>query len=184
MEVSRFDALGVFRYALPFSANFEYIIGPGSSGGYRCSQTGTLCADNVMVTGFCCKAVHRYTMSKQSDGSKPHRHETLRHISVRDVGHCIARSVQQGQLYSSGLATFIFGVLESVRTRPSPTLYRIHFCRVKMPIQTVQYRKEISCRAARNPPESAQIRPSTESVRIPNRHPRSLYKARFTSAVS
>ena len=37
-------------------------------------------------------------------------------------------------------------------------------------IQIVQYRKP--CGAVRNPPESVRIRPSTESVRIPNRHPR------------
>ena len=41
-----------------------------------------------------------------------------------------------------------------------------------MPIQTVQIRRKIPCVAAWNPPESVRIRPSTESVRIPNRHPR------------
>jgi len=35
-----------------------------------------------------------------------------------------------------------------------------------MPIQTTKYAKNSPCGAARNPPESTGIRPSTESVRI------------------
>ena len=54
---------------------------------------------------------------------------------------------------------------------PNPSESGTHFCRDEMPIQTVQYRKKYPCGAARNPPESVRIRPSTESVRIPNRHP-------------
>ena len=57
-------------------------------------------------------------------------------------------------------------------TLPNPSESGIHFCRVKMPIQTVEYRKKIPCGAARNPPESARIRPSNESVRIRKRQPR------------
>ena len=58
--------------------------------------------------------------------------------------------------------------------RPNPSESRIHFCQVKMPIQTVQYRKIYPCGAARNPLESTRIRPSTESVRIPNRQPSTI----------
>ena len=46
-----------------------------------------------------------------------------------------------------------------------------HFCWVETPIPTVRCRKKIPCGTSRNPPESVRIRPSTESVRIPNRHP-------------
>ena len=55
---------------------------------------------------------------------------------------------------------------------PNPSESGTHFCRVKMPTQTANTAKQITCGAARNPPESIRMRPSTESVRIPNRHPR------------
>jgi len=56
---------------------------------------------------------------------------------------------------------------------PNPSESGTHFGRDEMPIQTVQYRKKIPCGAAGNPPKFARVRPSTESVRMPNRHPRS-----------
>jgi len=42
---------------------------------------------------------------------------------------------------------------------PNPSESGIHFCRFKMPIQTVKYGKAILCGAARNPPEFTRIRP-------------------------
>ena len=37
--------------------------------------------------------------------------------------------------------------------RPNPSESGIHFCRVKMPVQTAKYRKNVPSGAARNPPE-------------------------------
>jgi len=56
--------------------------------------------------------------------------------------------------------------------RPNPSESGIHVCRIRTPIQTVKYRKTFPCGAARNPPESTRIRPSTEFVRIRKRQPR------------
>jgi len=84
----------------------------------------------------------------------------------------------------SGLPTSIFGNLESVRIRPNPTPYRIRpnpepvSVGSKCPYGLYNTAKKnpaglLGIRP--NPPESARIRPSTESVRIPNRHPPSYF---------
>jgi len=81
----------------------------------------------------------------------------------------------------AGLPTSIFGVLKAVRIRPNPTLYRIRpnpepisggsKCPYRLP-NTAKKSPAGPLGIRPNPPESAQIQPSTESVRIPNRHPR------------
>jgi len=92
--------------------------------------------------------------------------------------------VCQLKLYpSTGLATSIFGVLEAVRIRPNLTLYRIRpnpepiSLGSKCSYRMSDSADKITYGATRNPPESARIRPSTESVRIPNRHPSPWTKA-------
>ena len=89
--------------------------------------------------------------------------------------HCYSMSEQSGESWVADFHIWGPGIRPNPSesdSLPNASESENHFSRVKMPIQTVNYRQKFPCGAARNPLESVRIRPNPTLYRIcPNPEP-------------